>query len=352
VVDAGQLEDVNHLLRHLQTNDQPIPDELPIVVQEYLRATDQPPAWIDFDRIAGCHTFFLDDGLQISFVLSTAAMVQCYAAHRAVKTLAFTRNLDYPQRRVAETAQFCLYMMGEGGFAPGGRFIPAVQKVRLIHAAVRHLIHRSGRWDRAAWGEPICQEDLLGALLIFTTEVLRGLERLGVPATPEEAEDYYYVWRVVGVMLGIREDIIPPTLAEAAALNTILRARHFGPSPEGVRLTASLLQMYDHLVPGELLDGTIPALIRYIIGEEVADWMDVPRSGWEAIVQFAPFIGQLWEAAEDHNALVRQILDKAAWAFMQGQFLVLNGRRSAVYAIPADLRCAWGLDPAPNTGDP
>ena len=57
VVDAGQLEDVNHLLRHLQTNDQPIPDELPIVVQEYLRATDQPPAWIDFDRIAGCHTF-------------------------------------------------------------------------------------------------------------------------------------------------------------------------------------------------------------------------------------------------------------------------------------------------------
>src|SRR5215212_3347813 len=78
----GQIGAVNALLEHLQSNDQPIPEALPPVVREYLRVTDNPPAWVDYERIRRVHDFFMDDGPSISLVLSTAAMVECYAAQR------------------------------------------------------------------------------------------------------------------------------------------------------------------------------------------------------------------------------------------------------------------------------
>ena len=343
----GQIGAVNALLDHLQTNDQPIPAALPPVVQEYLRVTDNPPAWVDHERIRRVHAFFMDDGPSISLVLSTAALVESYAAQRAVRVLGLTHNLEYPQRRVAETAQFCLYMMGEHGFEANGQFIPAVQKVRLIHAAVRHFVTKSGRWPLAELGVPICQEDLLGGLLLFSTKVLHGLERLGCPATPQESDDYYYIWRVVGEMLGIRPDIIPSTLAESEALVAVMQRRHYGPSPDGVRLTRSLLQMYDQLMPGEIFDGAIPAVVRFVVGDEMADWMEIPRSHWDWAVKGLPALGRVWEGAEDNSTLLRQVLDKAGWALIQAQFRVLNGGQKCVYDIPADLRSAWGMEPPP-----
>lgn len=346
---TDQLGAVNDVLRHLTTNDQALPTGLPPALERYLTLTDQPPAWTDYDRIARARGFFYNHGMHISLVLSTAALVQCYAAQRAVKVLALTEELAYPQHRVAETAQFCLHMMGERGFQAGGQFIPATQKVRLIHGAVRYLITHTGRWDQAGQGVPICQEDLLGALLVFTHEVLAGLERLGITYTAQEAEDYYYVWRVTGALLGIRPEIMPETLAEAQAVHALLRARHFGPSAEGVRLTRGLLDMYDRVMPGEMFDGVIPALIRQAAGDEIADWMEVPRSHWGWVVQHTSFVNTLLEELQDHSNTFNHIFDKACWAVIQGEFHTLSNGQVAAYEIPTDLRAAWGLDGDPTT---
>jgi hypothetical protein len=346
---TDQLAAVNRVLRHLTTNDQAIPAGLPPALEHYLIATDQPPAWTDYDRIARARGFFYNHGMHISLVLSTAALVQCYAAQRAVKVLAFTQELEYPQHRVAETAQFCLHMMGERSFQAGGQFIPAVQKVRLIHSAVRYLITQTGRWDAAALGVPICQEDLLGALLVFTDEVLNGLARLGITYTPQEAEDYYYVWRVTGAMLGIRPDIMPETLAEAQVVHSLLRARHFGPSAEGARLTRGLLEMYDRVMPGEIFDGVIPAVIRQAAGDEIADWLEVPRSHWGWVMEHTSFVNTLLEELQDRSNTFNHIFDRACWAVINGEFHTLSNGQPAVYDIPTDLRAAWGLDGDPTT---
>jgi hypothetical protein len=346
---TDDLAAINRVLAHLTTNDQAIPTGLPPALEHYLIATDQPPAWTDYDRIARARSFFYNHGMHISLVLSTAAMVQCYAAQRAVQVLALTQELEYPQHRVAETAQFCLHMMGERGFQAGGQFIPATQKVRLIHGAVRYLITHSARWDPATMDTPICQEDLLGALLVFTTEVLKGLERLGIAYTPQEAEDYYYVWRVTGAMLGIRPEIMPETLAEATDLNALLRARHFGPSPEGAKLTRCLLEMYDRVMPGEIFDGVIPAVIRQAAGDEIADWMEVPHSNWGWVVKHSAFINTVLEELQDRNNTFNQVFDKACWAVIQGEFHTLSNGEPAVYDIPIDLRAAWGLEPPPES---
>ncbi len=348
VYTAGEVPAVNAVLRHLFDNEQPIPTELPPCVQAYLRATAAPPAWVDPARVQAAGRFFKNHGLHISLVLSTAGLIQCYAAQRAVKVLDSTHQMDHPQRRVAESAQFCLHLMDPRAFTHGGKLIPTVQKVRLMHAAVRRLLlHNPHKpWPTAELGVPICQEDLFGAFLLFSLEVIYGLKRLGIPVTDEEAADYYYVWRVVGVMLGIRPDLLPFEVADADDLYARFRNRHLGPSPEGIRLTHQLLGLYDDLIPGECLDGVMATLIRIMVGDELADWMQVPRSRWAWAAQGLLHLNQVLDRAEDRSPLIGIALNRVEWAFLQGQFHILNGSRRVTYEIPADLRAAWGLDPA------
>lgn len=348
LIESQHVEEIDRVLRNFQTNDQPVPTELPPIVQEYLEATEKPPSWVDYERIKRVHPFFLDDGLNISAVLCLGAMVGCYAVPHGAKLLVATHRLNHPKRRIAETGQFCMYMMDENAFGAGSKFIPSIQKVRLIHAAVRHLISSSGEWPQEQYGVPICQEDLLGALMLFSSQVLAGLNRLDVPVSPQEAEDYYYVWRVAGVMLGIREDIIPETVEEAHALNDILKRRHLGPSPEGVELTQELLDLYEGMLPLKTLDGVMPAMVRYVVEDEIADWMQVPRTKWYGVTKVVTDFEKLIGSVEHHNSLARQVLDKVAEVMMHGQLRMLSNGERASFDIPPNLSENWQLQLTPN----
>ncbi len=103
----------------------------------------------------------VEHGPQVCVALATASLIYCYAGYPGVKALTFSRRLGQDaDRRVGETAQFVLAVMAPGSPDPCGRGIRKIQKVRLLHAAIRHLVTGSGRWDVTADGEPICQVDL------------------------------------------------------------------------------------------------------------------------------------------------------------------------------------------------
>lgn len=81
--------------------------------------------------------------------------------------------------------------MRPASFEAGGRFVPAAQKVRLLHASIRHHLEREDRWDTAVLGTPICQEDMIGGQMFFSLLVLDSLDRLGVHMSVEGAEVYF-----------------------------------------------------------------------------------------------------------------------------------------------------------------
>jgi len=350
LVAGGRVDDVNEVLAHFRANDQPIPGDLPASVRDYLVATGNPPAWVDLDRVARAYEFFVDDGVHVASVLSFAAMVNCYAQPRPSRLLALTHRLNQPHRRLSETAQFVMTMMGRDPFGSGGAFVPTLQKTRLIHAAVRHFVTRSGKWDLEADGVPVCQQDLLGALLIFSVQVIEGMRRIGISVSEEEAGDYYYVWRVAGTMLGIPAEAMPETLDEARQLNASLVEAAYGPSPEGVELTRNLIELYKDLVPGKAFDGVVPAMVRQVIDPHVADWMGVPRSrGWERLVRTGSRVMRVLERAEDRNTIARTVLDKAGTILLGGSVRTLTDGQSTTLNIPEDLREKWlsaGVCPA------
>lgn len=342
LVSGDRVDDVNDVLAHFRANDQPIPADLPASVRDYLVATDNPPEWADLDRVARAYEFFVDDGVHVASVLSFAAMVNCYAQPRPSRILALTHRLNQPHRRLSETAQFVMNMMGRDPFGSGGTFVPTLQKTRLIHAAVRYFVTRSGKWDVEADGVPVCQQDVLGALLIFSVQVIEGMRRMGISVSEAEAADYYYVWRVSGAMLGIPADAMPETLDEARQLNASLVEAAYAPSPEGVELTRNLIELYKGLVPGKAFDGVVPAMVRQVVDPHVADWMGVPRSrGWERLVRNGTRLMRFLERAEDRSGIATKVLDKAGTILLGGSVRTLTDGQSTTLNIPEDLRDKW-----------
>lgn len=340
---AGERTDaVNEVLAGFRDNDQPVPEDLPESVRRYLIDTDVPPSWADLDRVAGAYEFFVDDGMHVASVLSFGAMVNCYAQPRPSRVLSLTHRLNQPHRRLSETSQFVLNLMGPEPFGSGGSFVPTIQKTRLIHAAVRYFITRSGEWDIEADGVPLCQQDMLGALLIFSVQVIDGMRRMGIGVTEREAEDYYYVWRVTGAMLGIPAEAMPETLPEARQLNTTLVEASYAPSAEGIELTRNLLRLYEDMVPGKAFDGVVAAMVRQVVTEDVADWLEVPRSrGWGRTVDAGVRVMRLLERSEDRSRTATAVLDKASSLLLGGSVRTLTTGQPTALTIPADLREKW-----------
>jgi hypothetical protein len=344
--ERGEVGTFNTLMRYVSTAGAPLPDGLPDVAREYLHQTGAPPSWVDWEEMERARMFFIDNNVHISTALSFAAMPACYVLPHVARLLSATHSLKYPSKRMAETGQFTVYLMQPGAFEAGSRFIPAAQKVRLLHASVRHHLRREGRWDIESLGTPICQEDMIGGQMMFSIQVLDALHRLGIHMSTEGAESYYYAWRVVGAMLGVDQDHAPADLHQARHFSDLYMTRYMGPSDEGAHLTRQLIDLYEEVVPGTLFDPVVGALIRYLIGDTCADWLQVPRSAWDTAVKAAPALLGILESIEDRSPLGAWALDRLGHFTTLLELSSLTRGRIMHYAIPEELKKDYGVTAA------
>ncbi|MFE4871592.1 oxygenase MpaB family protein [Streptomyces sp. NPDC056682] len=336
--ERGEVGTFNTLMRYVSTAGQELPDGLPEVARAYLDETSAPPSWVDWDEMEKARLFFIDNNVHISTALSFASMPACYVLPHVAKLLSTTHGLSYPSKRMAETGQFTVYLMRPDAFEAGSRFIPAAQKVRLLHASIRHHLRRENRWDTEKLGTPICQEDMIGGQMMFSIQVLDALHRLGIHMSDEGAESYFYAWRVVGAMLGIDQAHAPQDLDQARQFSDLYMTRHMGPSEEGAHLTRQLIDLFEEVVPGTLFDPLVSALIRYLIGDTCADWLQVPRTRWDTAVKAAPALLGILETIEDNSPLGAWALDRLGHLTTVFELSSLTRGRVMHYAIPEHLR--------------
>ncbi|WP_030686894.1 oxygenase MpaB family protein [Streptomyces globisporus] len=345
--ERGEVGTFNTLMRYVSTAGAPLPDGLPEVAREYLHATSAPPSWVDWGEMEKARLFFIDNNVHISTALSFASMPACYLVPHVARLLSATHGLKYPSKRMAETGQFTVYLMRPDAFEAGGRFVPAVQKVRLLHASIRHHLRREDRWDVEASGVPICQEDMIGGQMFFSMLVLDSLHRLGIHMSSEGADAYYYAWRVVGAMLGVDQDAVPKTLDEARRFLDLYMIRHMGPSPEGAHLTRQLIDLYEEVVPGTFFDPVVSALIRHLVGDTCGDWLEVPRTPWDTVVKAVPHLLGALETIEDRSPLGAWALDRLGHLVTVLELSSLTRGRVMHYAVPEHLRKDYGLPTGP-----
>jgi hypothetical protein len=351
--EHGEVGKFNTLMRWFTESGQELPDGLPSVACEYLEETRIPPAWVDWGTMETAREFFIDNSAHISTALAFAAMPAGYVVPHVAKLLSATHNLEYPSRRMAETGQFTVYLMRPDAFAAGGKFVPAVQKVRLLHASIRYHLRKGGLWDEAALGLPLCQEDMLGSQMGFSLFVLDAMHRLGVRMTNAGAEAYYYSWRVVAAMLGIDQDATPPDLAAAREFSDLYMVRHMGPSPEGVNLTHQLIRLYQEVVPGTFFDPVVPALIRFLVGDTISDWLEVPRSLWDPVARIVPATLGMLEELENRSPYGLWLFDRIGQLALSLELNSLTRGRVMHYSIPNELKKEYGVrNPASRWSPP
>lgn len=136
------------------------------------------------------------------------------------KVLHSTRLLEeFAARRVMETA-WSLYLQSA---LPTGicriKGIESIQKVRP-HACRYEICiieqYQSWlKWDQRS-GIPINQEDLVFTNLLFSVAIIEGLDQFGINLTDAERRGLFvHTWKMIGLALGISEQLMPDSLEDA-----------------------------------------------------------------------------------------------------------------------------------------
>jgi hypothetical protein len=340
-----EVEAVNAAMRAM-TDNAATPDAMPPAVAAWLREHRALPAWADRARMDRASRFFVDHGVSISMLLGLSSLLEAYAAKKGVKVLYATDQMGATNadRRLGETTQFLLTVMAPGALFAGGNAIPTILKVRFMHGAVRRLLLDAG-WDVPGLGLPICQEDLLGTLMTFSYAPLLHLPKLGVVVPPDLADDFVHHWNVIGTLLGIPREIMPASFDEARQIAEAIAARHQGPSHEGIELTRALLDVYARRVPGTALDGVILAIARWLAGDAVADWLEVPRSRWQFVLGARGFFAKVWNGAQNRSTVVNDVVNRIGLRLLRAGTSSFLGGAPAEFKMSAELRDAWRMPP-------
>jgi endo-cleaving rubber dioxygenase len=149
---------------------------------------------------------------------------------------------------------------------------------------VRHLLQQSPHWTGAV---PISQEDMLVTWHTLPTFAMRRMRDWRVRISPAESEAYLHVWQVTAHLLGIRDEYIPGTWNAAYAQSDQVLPPNMGPTREGVELTDILLgQLAEQTSPGSISRPLVNAFGRYLVGDQVADWDEIPREPvWDPVIR-------------------------------------------------------------------
>lgn len=343
----GDTPAVARLLSTLMKDDQQQPVMLPPPVQEYLKTTTALLQRTPESTAAG-ERIFAEHGPEVLMLLCCYSLPSAYAAKKGVQVLHRTAYLaKRPNRRLFETAQFIVDVLSPGGLSALGRGMRTAQKVRLMHAAIRHLIlaDQTASWSIEELGVPINQEDLLGTLMTFTWLILDGLARLHVKLTPDEQQAYLDTWLAVGALMGVEPQLLPKTVDEARAVTALIEQRQVAESPQGREMMSALLGMMQSNMPR--MFSTIPGcLIREFLPQDVATFLGVPshqleeamiRLADDALIPMQRFVNR--EAKR--SALVRWFsIHLLRWMLT----VELDGQ-PARFALPDSLQEDWQIAP-------
>lgn len=331
IIERGETNAVNTKLKTWTKNGQALPSGLPADLVAFIENARKLPTWTDQNKLKTATAFNQKRGLYLGITYGFVSGMLSTMIPREALAVYYSKGGADMRDRITKTAKLGYDIGTANAFAPDGEMIVTCVKTRLAHAGVRHLLPKSSAWNNVADEEiPISQADMMVTWHSLPTSVMQNLLAWKVPIDPTESAGFLHSWQITAHMLGIRDEYIPATWADANAqaaqvLTPIIRA-----TPEGIKL-ADILVNLAGFIDGSLLSKPILcALTRYFLGDKVADALKLPRSlFWDTAFEVAwpPFVavreGLL--SLEQAPGLLRQVY----WAFDEilrlGILLILSG---------------------------
>ena len=353
----------------------PLPG-LPPAMVRYLEETAKPPEWVDPAKLELAEQILNSHGILVFMLLAWASLPECYVDRLGMPVLFLTQKLNVDiTRRVVETCKYVVDVLSRDGFKPTGRGLDSARKVRLMHAAVRHLVMTSSDQRLAeglpagvaqvfadnTWKEemglPINQEDLAYTLQTFGWVCVRGMRDLKADLEPAEEEAIIHCWRVAGHFMGIRHDLLPEGVDESRELFEAIKKRVAGPSVEGKSLTAAILDFAEEHIHLPHLKAAPQVFTRFLVGDETADMLGIPQptshQSWDE-KRWVAELSLIVHLREKRLDLLEGHRERAAGLFGRVGGLVaevathIGGREP--FTIPETLAPNWAVNKLDDPG--
>ncbi len=295
IVDAGQVPAVNTALRPWVNNDDPLPTGLPADLATYLGQVGRLPSWADAAKLRRAADFNRRKDTYLFMLYGLGSGIMSTVIPREAKSVYWSAGGANMQDRAAKTFTFGYDLSDLNAFRPTGQFVVTATKTRLVHAAVRHLLPQSPHWRAVADEQvPISNGDILVTFHSLGTFVHRKLLEWRVPMSAADEEAFLHQWQVALHLLGVRDEFIPKTWAEADAQSTRVLTPLLSPTTEGKELAEDLLGLTAQIDLG-VTRGFLDEFVRYVLSDAVGDWLGLPRdyaaaalvrTGWPAYIAF------------------------------------------------------------------
>ncbi|RSD15430.1 oxygenase MpaB family protein [Amycolatopsis eburnea] len=295
ILGTGQVPAVNTALRPWVNNSDPLPTGLPADLAGHLRQANRLPSWADATKLRRAADFNRRKDTYLFMLYGLGSGIMSTVIPREAKSVYWSAGGADMQDRAAKTFTFGYDLSDLNAFEPSGQFVVTANKTRLVHAAVRHLLPQSSHWRAVADEQiPISNGDILVTFHSLGTYVHRKLLEWRVPMSAADEEAFLHQWQVAIHLLGVRDEFIPKTWAEADAQSTRVLTPLLSPTTEGKELAEDLLGLTAQIDLG-VTRGFLNEFVRYVLSDAVGDWLGLRRdyaaaalvrTGWPAYIAF------------------------------------------------------------------
>ncbi|WAL66545.1 oxygenase MpaB family protein [Amycolatopsis cynarae] len=277
LIDTGQVPAVNTALKSWVNNADPLPSGLPADLTAYLQQVNQLPSWADRDKLRLAADFNRRKDTYLFMLYGLGSGIMSTVIPREARSVYWSAGGANMQDRAAKTFTFGYDLSELTAFEPTGQFLVTANKTRLVHAAVRHLLPQSSHWEAVTNEQiPISNGDILVTFHSLGTFVHRKLLEWKVPMSAADEDAFLHMWQVAIHMLGVRDEFIPKTWADADAQSAQVLTPILAPTPEGKELAQDLLGLTAQIDLG-VTRGFLNEFVRYVLSDAIGDWLGLPR---------------------------------------------------------------------------
>lgn len=272
-------------------------EDPPASLVDLFEHLDHRPDWVDGEQLRRGSIAYFRAGPMVSFALTCSVIAGSEQAYGISRPVVFTGRLaDNAYVRAKETTRWIVAAIAPGGMDRFNEGFKLSAHVRLLHAMVRKQCAKNENWDWDDWGMPMAHSDGLYAISYdFTQAMVDPLLAVGVRFSDQEIEDIYALWRYIGWVMGVPEQLLHRDAAHGRQLADIYLSLDPGPDDECRRLVRQLIELATQegdeapnldvfpkvvtaLFPPLRLRKLLYGFTRYWAGDEVADDLGVPNT--------------------------------------------------------------------------
>lgn len=313
MLDRGEVQKVNELLKHWTKNSQPLPPGLPPELRDFMEHARQLPSWADQEKLVSAVNFNQKRGTYLGVLYGFASGMMSTVIPKEARAVYYSKGGADMKDRITKTAKLGYDIGSLNAYQPDGEMVVTCVKTRLAHAAVRHLLPQSPHWVNSAPEDvPISQADVMVTWHSLPTTVMRNLQKWKVPIAPDESEGFLHSWQLAAHLLGVEDQYIPASWTEADSQAKQVLDPILAPTPEGIKLADILLDLGMNLDLTLLTRPILGALTRFMLGDKIAAWLNIPTEPlWTPLLETAwgPYV------AVREGALNLGVPEEAYWLF-------------------------------------